>query len=363
VILAAKFFLRKIANKRHCSKSCRYKCSEEKRKRDERDLNVKSDAWKEAVCSSQEEAIQSAFKNFELNIQRHHEGSVENLLSLEEFACLITSNCYYCNATPAQKMSALHTKNGIDRLDCNEHYVYENCVPCCWTCNRMKGKLSETEFLEHAKNIVTFAKTFVAHDTLSLADRVALYNNTFPEYPSMTYSNGWIVGNWCIGACYKGSGYHGAYPYKYLSRIRTLFPEYKKDDVLHLFSGSLSIPRNAAYIGEFPGITFDINKELNPDVVGDATQLLTYFPNKQFGIIIADAPYAESDALKYGYPMIKREAVVKQCAQLLKRGGFLIWLDQVLPMYSKLSFKRIADIMITSSTNHRARCAFIYQKL
>lgn len=186
----------------------------------------------------------------------------------------------------------------------------------------------------------------------SLDERVKLYNGAFVHYPGMFYDKGWILGVWNIGNNYKGSGYHGSYPPSYLRRITSLFPDCKK--VLHLFSGSL-VP------GKY--IRFDINGELEPDVVGDAEELSQHVKENHFDIIYADPPYTESDALKYGNPMVNRNKVVKECHKVLKPGGFLCWMDMVLPMYSKKQFKRVGEISISRSTNHRVRCVFIFQKV
>lgn len=43
--------------------------------------------------------------------------------------------------------------NGIDRVDNSVGYVLSNCVPCCSTCNRMKGTMSSEEFKEKIKLI------------------------------------------------------------------------------------------------------------------------------------------------------------------------------------------------------------------
>lgn len=46
--------------------------------------------------------------------------------------------------------------NGIDRLDSEKGYVKENCVPCCWDCNRMKQTLTEQQFLKKVEQIYNY---------------------------------------------------------------------------------------------------------------------------------------------------------------------------------------------------------------
>ena len=61
--------------------------------------------------------------------------------------------------------------------------------------------------------------------------------------------------------------------------------------------------------------------------------------------------------------MPSRLQVIKECYKVLRPGGFLCWMDQVLPMYRKNEFKRVGEIMITRSTNHRVRAVFIFERV
>lgn len=54
--------------------------------------------------------------------------------------------CYYCGEQYA---------NGIDRIDSTKHYTKDNCVPCCFICNRMKNKYSLNVFLDKINKIYT----------------------------------------------------------------------------------------------------------------------------------------------------------------------------------------------------------------
>ena len=68
---------------------------------------------------------------------------LEFTLSIEKFRELVTSNCFYCGATPSNiKKQPGHNGefiyNGIDRVDSSIGYIEENCVSCCATCNKAK---------------------------------------------------------------------------------------------------------------------------------------------------------------------------------------------------------------------------------
>lgn len=185
---------------------------------------------------------------------------------------------------------------------------------------------------------------------LTLEERVEEYNKTFPSYPKLFASSGWIVGTWVIGNYYKNkSNYYGCYPHSYLKRIRSMFPDCKK--ILHLFSGSVQEED-----------TFDINPGNKPTYVGDAHKLSQAVKQK-YPLILADPPYSDEDADHYGTPMINRNKVVKECVKILENGGFLVWLDQVFPMYRKTELKLVGAIGVIRSTNHRVRTAFIFTKI
>ncbi len=184
-------------------------------------------------------------------------------------------------------------------------------------------------------------------------ERVDGYNKTFPKWPKLIFDKDWMLGCWNIGACYKGTGYYGNFPYRYLDRIGSMFPDCK--DVLHLFSGSLPS-------GDYTRFDIGLHPDAQFDVKGDAQELSEYFKPDSFDIIYADPPYSQKDADNYKCKMPNRFKVVKECYKVLKPGGFLVWLDEVLPMYRKKEFKRVGEIMITRSTNHRVRAVFIFER-
>lgn len=87
-------------------------------------------------------------------------------LSLEEFAAITSSVCYYCGTPPVQRVSTndyspalepsqwgVYWYNGIDRVDNEQGYVLSNCIPCCQFCNRAKHALTYEEFSAHWKFI------------------------------------------------------------------------------------------------------------------------------------------------------------------------------------------------------------------
>jgi len=193
---------------------------------------------------------------------------------------------------------------------------------------------------------------------LTLKERAENYNRTFERYSRLAWlqaSDRWLWGVWIIGNNYSNKNkYYGEYPPGYLDRVMSLFPDIDEDnEILHLFSGSLD--------ESVEGIRVDINPELKPDIVGDAEKLSEFLPFSP-KLIIADPPYSEEDAKHYGTCMVNRNKVVQECAKVLKPGGFLVWLDQVIPMYRREELELVGTIVIRS-TNHRVKMVFILQKV
>ena len=182
-------------------------------------------------------------------------------------------------------------------------------------------------------------------------DRVQLYNKAFPKYPGMWYDKNWMLGIWSIGNCYKNdSKLYGAYPHGYLKRIMSIFPD--KKDILHVFSGSLP---------PGPYLRVDINPDNQPDIVCNAEQLSESVKG-EFDLFMLDPPYQKEDAVKYGYKLPNKAQVIKECYKLAKPGAHLVFMDERLPMYRKDQWKRIGEIYISRSTNHRVRGVFIFEK-
>lgn len=172
----------------------------------------------------------------------------------------------------------------------------------------------------------------------------------FPE-ALFVAGDGRVVGTWIMGNNYRvKSRYYGGYPAGYLRRIKALFPD--KKPALHLFSGKVDT-------AIFPGKTVDIDPEHKPDYVDDA-QSLTKVPLGDFDLVLADPPYSVEDCEHYGTTMIQRNKVMSVLGERLRPGTHVVWLDQVLPMYSSDQFRIEAVIGMVKSTNHRFRVITIF---
>lgn len=165
--------------------------------------------------------------------------------------------------------------------------------------------------------------------------------------------NGQVVGTWIMGNDYRvKSTYYGGYPAGYLRRMSALFPD--KRNTLHLFSGKVDLCT-------MQGDTVDINPDLSPTYIDDAQTLLNV-PLEKYDLVMADPPYSVEDCDHYQTSMVKRN-VVMRALQRLQVGAHVVWLDQVLPMYSKEFFTVDAVIGMCKSTNHRFRVMTIFRHI
>lgn len=76
-------------------------------------------------------------------------------LGLSRFIELCKSDCHYCGKHYSKGTEAMpgRRRNGIDKMEPSKGYSEGNIVPCCWTCNKMKGVMPYKEFILAAKNI------------------------------------------------------------------------------------------------------------------------------------------------------------------------------------------------------------------
>jgi hypothetical protein len=88
----------------------------------------------------------------------------EFALTLNQFTLLTSSNCYYCGIEPNQKYrhsrrtNGEYIYNGIDRIDSKQGYTVENCVSCCFICNRAKSNMSYEEWNTWLNRISEYRK-------------------------------------------------------------------------------------------------------------------------------------------------------------------------------------------------------------
>lgn len=106
----------------------------------------------------QEAAINRLIRSYKRGAKLRN---LEYNLSKEQFLFLTRKNCYYCNSEPSQvcrseNYSGDYVYNGIDRKNPKQGYFFENCVSCCYRCNKAKGDFSEDEFFDLIRDVYGF---------------------------------------------------------------------------------------------------------------------------------------------------------------------------------------------------------------
>lgn len=103
--------------------------------------------------------IQSFFSNY-INSAKIRELPFE--LPFEKFKEIILSDCFYCGSKPTEYAKTRRCinipMNGIDRVNSSIGYAFDNVVPCCKICNKMKMILGMNEFLNNIEKIYNFQK-------------------------------------------------------------------------------------------------------------------------------------------------------------------------------------------------------------
>ena len=187
---------------------------------------------------------------------------------------------------------------------------------------------------------------------MKVEERADNFTRSFPKYSPLVVHNGRLYGFWLIGRWYASNrSFYGSYPPSYLDRVRSLFPDCER--VLHLFSGSLQ----DVHLNE---VTYDIKPDFNPIICDDAKNMLQHFKVGEFDLILADPPYELRDFEKYGCKPFNKGRVVKDCSVITKPGGFLVWLDTIMPIFSKRDWELFGCIGLVQSTNHRTRQITIF---
>lgn len=201
---------------------------------------------------------------------------------------------------------------------------------------------------------------------LTLADRAWAYAHSEfgQKYPASRLTvvteqkQPVLYGRWVIGNDYRNkSRYYGAFPNGFLPRLMGLFPDvanhgstWRTQNILHAFSGSL------------PEGFYQRCDSHQPAELRCRIEDIAKHAHGLFELVIADPPYSDTDAEKYGTPMIQRAHVTAALAKVTKPGGHLAWLDCVWPMHKKSEWRTVGRIAITRSTNHRVRDLTLFER-
>lgn len=82
-------------------------------------------------------------EKFDNYVSRCKSRKIKFRLSFSQFDHIVKQKCHYCGHKSDIKI------NGIDRVNPKKGYTKNNCVPCCWTCNRAKSNMRYVDFQEY----------------------------------------------------------------------------------------------------------------------------------------------------------------------------------------------------------------------
>ena len=117
----------------------------------------------------------TSYKNYGSYKQEAEKRGLTFELTNEQWTWLTRSPCYLCEYKSARGI-------GIDRVDNTiRAYTFENCRPCCGSCNSMKGEFSLSELVEHSKKIVEVCPTNIIPFEDPLKDVIAKGGLLQPE--------------------------------------------------------------------------------------------------------------------------------------------------------------------------------------
>jgi hypothetical protein len=87
--------------------------------------------------------------------------NLEFTLTKDDIKNIIFKNCHYCNMEAKNFQKGLTNRingnrfyNGIDRKDNLKGYTLDNCLPCCFTCNRAKHTSTYEDFKQWISNLI-----------------------------------------------------------------------------------------------------------------------------------------------------------------------------------------------------------------
>lgn len=83
-------------------------------------------------------------------------------LNLEQYSNFLKKKCYYCNKSLLNESGI-----GLDRIDNSKGYVFDNVLPCCGSCNQIRGDhLTVPEMKLIMKVLIKFRKQTITMEKI-----------------------------------------------------------------------------------------------------------------------------------------------------------------------------------------------------
>lgn len=157
--------------------NCQEKQAENDLKREERVRNYKEEHFRN---------VEGFYSTYIREAKERGLGDFE--LDFDVFSTLVKDHCYYCKSIVEGEI------NGIDRVNNDRGYMKDNCVSCCWKCNRMKYFYHPLFFIEKCKIIAnsetppkSFYKKWSSYYTRSCNVNYSQYKKTAEEKRNLAF--------------------------------------------------------------------------------------------------------------------------------------------------------------------------------
>ncbi len=171
-------------------------------------------------------------RNYEFNISK------------DEFYSIINNKCYLCG-----KQNTNKNINGIDRLDNNIGYIFNNCRTCCTTCNVLKLDYNLNDVLIKLLKIV-----MNYNNEIKLNNDISYAINKIMNIEYDIHNNHNAVNDNELTNCndIELDNYDGyTNDSKYLNELEILLPSHNIDDVDNIIDRLNDLYSDANYTTEF----------------------------------------------------------------------------------------------------------------
>lgn len=83
-------------------------------------------------------------------------------LSKKEFEEITSKPCFYCGEYSGEYLG--YKYSGVDRIDSTAGYTFDNVIPCCTMCNKMKLDYNVEQWFEKMKQILEYSGYSITHE-------------------------------------------------------------------------------------------------------------------------------------------------------------------------------------------------------